>query len=180
MRTRELAALYDLAILGGQSARLSDVLLPMLSRILEITSSEAICLHLVEEDHLRLVVHLGLNRDQIAEKEQIVFPATQGWLNQELDLVDRQAHTTQKELDFFSIPDFPQMRLVRLRASNYTRGILCCYRRSELPYSPYQNSTLAAIGEQLGVIIENHRLRTEAEVLASLHERQRLARELHD
>jgi signal transduction histidine kinase len=38
----------------------------------------------------------------------------------------------------------------------------------------------AAFGEQVGVIVQNHRLQQQAQELAVLAERQRLARELHD
>jgi signal transduction histidine kinase len=39
---------------------------------------------------------------------------------------------------------------------------------------------LNAIGEQLGLAVENYRLRLKAEEAATIQERQRLARELHD
>jgi signal transduction histidine kinase len=181
-RTRELAALYDLAILGGQSAQLSDILQPMLSRILEITSSEAACLHLLEGDTLRLEVHLGFTAGQMVRRKEILLsPAIKDWLAQADVLVaNRPQAQAIPQPEIFSLADFAQMRLVRLSGRDQFHGILCCYRRENIPYSPHQSSTLAAIGEQLGMIIENHHLRMEAEALASLRERQRLARELHD
>jgi signal transduction histidine kinase len=39
---------------------------------------------------------------------------------------------------------------------------------------------LTSVGEQLGVVVENARLRSQAEQLVVLEERNRLARELHD
>jgi signal transduction histidine kinase len=42
------------------------------------------------------------------------------------------------------------------------------------------DSTLAAIGEQLAVAVENARLQSQAQQAAALEERHRLARDLHD
>jgi signal transduction histidine kinase len=182
LRTRELAALYDLAILGSRSASLSDVLLPMLSRILEITASDAVCLHSLTEDGLRLVVHLGMNADQLAQHEHIpLTPKLKRWFYAKNgSTVDPGRTKSQPTPAAFALPDFPQLRLIRLQVHERVLGLLCCYRRSSVPYNPHEISTLATIGEQLGVIIENYRLRLEAEAFAGLRERQRLARELHD
>jgi PAS domain S-box-containing protein len=47
-------------------------------------------------------------------------------------------------------------------------------------FSPEQLSLMAAIGQQVGVAVENARLYEQAEQAAALSERSRLARELHD
>jgi signal transduction histidine kinase/HAMP domain-containing protein len=180
-RSHELATLYDLAILGGRSERLSDVLQPMLGRVVEITASQAASVHLVDEDQLRLAVQLGLNTRQLSQ--QAVVPLTgalQGWLDREDEPLSGFQTAEPAQLAVFTLVNYPHLHLVRLRARARSHGVLCCYRQGADPYTPHQFSTLAAIGEQLGLIIENFRLRQEAEALAGLRERQRLARELHD
>jgi signal transduction histidine kinase len=48
------------------------------------------------------------------------------------------------------------------------------------PLSPEETSLLAAIGQQVGVAVENARLYEQAEQSAAIAERNRLAHELHD
>jgi signal transduction histidine kinase len=47
-------------------------------------------------------------------------------------------------------------------------------------FSPEQRSLMAAVGQQVGVAVENARLYEQAKQAAALAERSRLARELHD
>jgi signal transduction histidine kinase len=54
------------------------------------------------------------------------------------------------------------------------------YRESAQGFALDEISLLVALTEQVGVILENHRLRQRIEEVAVLEERQRLARDLHD
>lgn len=67
-----------------------------------------------------------------------------------------------------------------LRVREDAIGLLSCYQSSVEGFSEERISMLSALSEQLGVIIENQGLRRNAEELATLEERQRLARNLHD
>lgn len=80
----------------------------------------------------------------------------------------------------FVFPGFFSAYHIALRARGKLQGLLSCYRLVEIPFDPYQNSFLNAIGEQLGMAIENYRLRLKAGEIATIQERQRVARELHD
>ncbi len=69
----------------------------------------------------------------------------------------------------------------QLRARGKPLGILSCFRGSEAPFSlKNEVPIVTALAEQLGVIVENHRLRQQIKKMAVIEERQRLARELHD
>jgi signal transduction histidine kinase len=87
---------------------------------------------------------------------------------------------TSKHPDAFEIPQFQSDTHIPLRARGKIQGLLSCYRISQTPFNPYQVFFLNAIGEQLGLAVENHRLRLKTEEIATIQERQRLARELHD
>jgi signal transduction histidine kinase len=80
----------------------------------------------------------------------------------------------------FDLPHFQTASHIPLRARGKIQGILSCYRTAPTPNNPYQAFFLNAIGEQLGLAVENYRLRLKAEEVATIQERQRLARELHD
>jgi signal transduction histidine kinase len=54
------------------------------------------------------------------------------------------------------------------------------YRTSPHGFPLDQSSLLVALAEQVGVSVENHRLRQRIGDMATLEERQRLARDLHD
>ena len=79
-----------------------------------------------------------------------------------------------------SISKFQVQSFDQLKVGNKSLGFLCCYRTNKIPFSHFQATLLSTFGELLGIIVENHRLRIEAQELATLEERQRLAREIHD
>jgi signal transduction histidine kinase len=59
-------------------------------------------------------------------------------------------------------------------------GWVSFYRASPQGYSLDESSLLLALAEQIGVSVENHRLRQRIEAAVTLEERGRLARDLHD
>jgi signal transduction histidine kinase len=58
--------------------------------------------------------------------------------------------------------------------------MLSCYRFSDRGYGIDEIALVTALAEQLGMMLETQRLRRNAEEMAVLEERQRLARDLHD
>ncbi|NIV30924.1 MAG: hypothetical protein GWN58_15960, partial [Anaerolineae bacterium] len=82
----------------------------------------------------------------------------------------------------------PQLRLegfqsylgVPLRAGGHSHGWVSYYRASARGFGLDESSLLVALAEQVGVIVENHRLRERIEAAVTLEERGRLARDLHD
>jgi signal transduction histidine kinase len=68
----------------------------------------------------------------------------------------------------------------QIRARGQPLGLLSCYRDSNHAFTLEDISLLTALAEQLGVVIENYRLRQQLEEMVLVKERQRLARELHD
>jgi signal transduction histidine kinase len=68
----------------------------------------------------------------------------------------------------------------QIRARGQPLGLLSCYRDSNHAFTLEDISLLTALAEQLGVVIENYRLRQRSEEMVLIKERHRLARELHD
>jgi signal transduction histidine kinase len=58
--------------------------------------------------------------------------------------------------------------------------MLSYFRRADRGFGLDEIALGTALAEQVGIILEMHRLREEAEATAVVHERQRLARDLHD
>jgi signal transduction histidine kinase len=69
---------------------------------------------------------------------------------------------------------------VPLMAKGRLVGSMQLLTKRKLTFSPEQLSLMEAIGQQVGVALENARLYEQAEEAAALAERSRLARELHD
>ena len=72
------------------------------------------------------------------------------------------------------------MSINRHRVGNRIEGVLSCYRPGTESFGVDEISLVAALAEQIGIVLETHRLRQNAAEGAVLKERQRLARDLHD
>jgi signal transduction histidine kinase len=75
---------------------------------------------------------------------------------------------------FQALASFP------LRASGRVLGAFFVLAASPRPFSAADVELLTSMGRQMGVAVENARLLQQVEQAATLEERQRLARELHD
>ncbi len=69
---------------------------------------------------------------------------------------------------------------IPVNAKGTVFGALMLFTRRELDSSPEQLSALAALGNQIGMAVDNARLYEHAEESAAAAERNRLARDLHD
>jgi signal transduction histidine kinase len=69
---------------------------------------------------------------------------------------------------------------VPMRAKGQVLGVLSIVGEAGRQFNQAEVSLLASIADQVGVAVENAQLYRQAEQLATLRERQRLARELHD
>jgi signal transduction histidine kinase len=69
---------------------------------------------------------------------------------------------------------------VPLRVQGRIVGALTCYSATSSPLSSSDLSLLTTIADQVAVAVENARLYMRSRDVATLEERQRLARELHD
>jgi signal transduction histidine kinase len=168
-------------MLTERPLEISDILTPALNRIQEIVQSDAACIHLgsPQEQSLRLISHAGLPPEAIIGLEEIAIGESfSAWLRRPDPDNVPSAELPAGIPDPFCFPGPNALLMGKLRAAGSTLGLISCYRSDA--FTPSQASILAVIGELLGVVVENHRLTRQAEKLATVHERQRLARELHD
>ena len=66
-RTDELATFFDLTLLAGQAVNLNDIFEQALPRIIEVTRSHAICIHLFDAD--RTTLRLAAQQDLSAHDQ---------------------------------------------------------------------------------------------------------------
>jgi signal transduction histidine kinase/HAMP domain-containing protein len=183
-RTRQLTTLLDMAILSDQPQDLSDMLQPTLHSIIEISDCDAAGIHIFEAQHssLELVAQRGIPQAFLQALKVIsIDQKFQGWWNEAACvqvLGDRDGNSVF--LQPFYLPGYRIYYANCLNAGNKLLGLLSCYRITDRPFSPFQTTLLSSLSELLGIIVENYRLRIEAQNLAAVEERQRLAREIHD
>lgn len=183
-RTQELATFFDLTVLGGRSADLSDVLEFALPRILEVSHSQAVCVHLLDtgRQHLSLAAQQDVPlrfRPQLARVE--LSPQFRNWLeNPHEPLLIAKISQLKVIPAAFQLADFQAYLGVQISVGQQIEGVLSCYRFGNNSFGLDEIALVTAIGEQMGTVLETHRLRRQAAELAVLEERQRLARDLHD
>ena len=183
-RTDELVTFFDLTVLAGQAVNLSDVFEQALPRIVEVTRSRIICLHLLEPDHtgLYLAAHQNLPAEARARLQSVALtPGFQRWLQQPNDpLVTNTLSQLGLLPPAFQLPECQTYLGAQIRVGHHTEGLLSCYRFTGRGFGLDGIALVTALAEQLGLVLETHRLRQHTEEMAVLQERQRLARDLHD
>jgi PAS domain S-box-containing protein len=183
-RTRELSALYDVTAVASASLDLQIVLDQSLARILEVMACESASIHLTQSmiDHTPPAT--WHSRTPPAPR-----PCIKAWVN---DTAAPQVLEQGAPL-VLAVPEFdvepppgaahPSTLCyggVPIQAKGRTLGVLSVLRTARHKLGDEETALLAAIGAQLGVAVENARLYLQAEQLAIIEERQRLARDLHD
>jgi len=183
-RTRELATFFDLTVLVGHAGNLADIFQEAMPRILEVTRSRVICLHLFDNDRTALHLAAQQNLPEPAHPllQRVALPSPfQQWLQQPgAPLVTTSLSATELLPPAFRLPEFQTYLGAQIRIGDRIAGILSCYRVTERGFGFDEISLVMALAEQMGMVLETHRLRQTAEEMAVLEERQRLARELHD
>lgn len=183
-RTQELSTLFDLIVLASRAANLTDVFQQAIPRILEITRSRIICLHLFDDNRAGLVLAAQQNLPGDARRllqTVELTPAFQRWLQQPNDpLVTTTLSNMTILPPVFRLPASQTYLGTQIRVGNRIEGILTCYRFTDRGYALDEISLVTALAEQMGIVLETHRLRRTAAEVAVLEERQRLARDLHD
>ena len=183
-RTRQLTTFLDMAMLSEKAQDLADILQPTLLSIIQIAGCDAAGIHVNNEkkSSLELIAQRGIPSEFLQPLSEIKIDA-------ELAVWLKKADTYQVLGDQDGSPVFPDPFCFpgyrtffanRLSAGNKSLGLLSCYRVEDQPFSPFEATLLTSLSDLLGIIVENYRLRIEAQELAAVEERQRLAREIHD
>jgi nitrate/nitrite-specific signal transduction histidine kinase len=185
-RTRELSALYDVTAVANRSLDQETVLATSLDRVLEVMACQHGSIHLwdPEQQVLHLAVQHQVPPDLVAHIQTLPKGAgLAGWIIEhgsplvieDLASDPRAVHPTPGPLAFgrsyIGVP---------LRAKNKVLGVLSVVGEVNRHFNAEEVALLTTIADQVGVAVENARLYEQAEQLAVVEERQRLARELHD
>ncbi len=184
-RTKELLTLNAISEVVSQSLDLSEILDNALGKTLEKTALEVGAAFRIDVGRKTssLMTYRGLRKDFV---DQITyFPLVSNTVLDPdqtskivlIDVVNIPDNDFKKGLD---IEGITQIAIIPLVSKNKTLGFFFLGSFTTKNWSDEEVALLRAIGQQVGVAMENARLYERAEEAAVVAERTRLARELHD
>jgi PAS domain S-box-containing protein len=180
----EISALYHVASVASASLDLDTILERSLDCVLATMKSEQGLIHLWDEtnENLRLAAQQGMGPELIAQIEAVPpGRGLTGWVFEQA----RPLMTPNLGVD----PSVPQSLCdnlfnayvgVPMRAKGKVVGVFSVLDEAGRRFGNDEVALLASIADQVGVAVENARLYQQAEQLAVMEERERLAHDLHD
>lgn len=180
-QTREVAVFSDMTILAGSSENSADAIPAALSMIRETGGCDVICVHVRSSGGARfeLSYQVGLGS---GEDSHLLCIVADSVLNQRIQQTKMPVFINKLDasLPEVYLPGYQSYLGAPMVVRGVVQGIVSCYWKPAHSVSINQLSLLTALVNQLGVFLENQRLHQHAQKLAVLHERRRMARELHD
>jgi len=184
-RTRDLSVLYLITMVTSDFLDLKTMLTRSLDQVLATIQRNIGAIHLVDDtqEALCLASQYGVPEHMVDEIKTIPLAnELTTWIieNKEALLIpdvtkdprtDKIVSHFSKPYSFLSLP---------MRAGGKVLGILTILGDETQQFNAEEVALLASVADQVGVAIENARLRQQAEHAAIVEERERLARELHD
>lgn len=184
-RTKELATLNAIAAKMSHSLDLEEILNDALDEALDVMGMERGQAFRLEEEtqDLILMAHRGLSEEFVRYTARL--PLGAGAAGQAAragrPIVKKVADYSEGELrDLIERGGSQLVISIPLMAKGRTVGAINLGAHNPRSVAPEELSLLAAIGHQIGVAVENARLYEQAQQLAVVKERNRLARDLHD
>ncbi len=183
-RTRELSAMNAIASVVSQSLDLHDILASALDMVLELMDMGTGTAYELEpgSEVLRLIAQHGQTPQELPQTREIPLDAlgsreelasgAQAWL--------RPQFAQTGLWPVLGREGWQQVILVPLVSKGELIGLLNLRTRAPRDLGAQELGLLTAIGNQIGVAVENARLYREAGTLAAMAERNRLAQDLHD
>lgn len=183
-RTRELSALYEVMAVTSASLDLEAVLEGALDPVLAAMRSDVGAIHLLDESGkmLLLAARRGIPQELVVRIELVpVQGGLAGWV------VERGEPLVMSDIaaglrPLLALPAGSNQAYVGvpIRAKGKVLGTLSVVGEPGRQFKPEEVMLLASIADEVGAAVENARLYRQAEQLAVVRERERLARELHD
>jgi signal transduction histidine kinase len=184
-RTKELATLNAIAAEVSQTLDLEEILENAMEEVLEVMamdSGQAFCIE-QETQSLLSIIHRGLSDRFIQNTTRLplkVSPAGEA-AQVGQPVVKHTADYPEGELrELIRNEGLELVISIPLIAQGEAVGVLNLGSRTPRTITSEELSLLAAIGQQIGVAVVNAQLYDQAQQLAIIKERNRLARDLHD
>jgi signal transduction histidine kinase/ligand-binding sensor domain-containing protein len=162
-RTRELGALNSVAAVASRSLDLGQVLMDVLEKTLEVSGADAGGIYLLQEEAgiLTIAAHLGLEGQLVAEIDHLaVGEGFSGRVAQTCEPLAVQDLTTDPRLARAAVTEsgFESLAAAPLVSRAQVVGSLFVMTRDRHQFTESDLAMLTAIGDQIGVAIQNARL----------------------
>lgn len=163
VRTRELSALYAITSTVSSSLDLNRVLNNALDKALETTRAQMGALYLIDDErkYLSLTAHRGYPSEFLEETTRIELSSGNG-------LIEKVAISGKPAIigDTSEHPDVGKTTLLEarslavipLRSGGRVLGVLELVSRKRHNFPPEEAALLSAIGDQIGIAVDNARL----------------------
>lgn len=168
-RSRRLAILNDISRVVSQSLDLKEFLDAALGKVLEFTDRSCGSIYLIEEDFHQLKMYAHKNLPQIIIEQGQIIPLEQGQIGEAIksgeplvvDKIQAEEHS-----EFCSAAGVKSVAYIPLKAKNRSLGIMLMGHSLAGKISREDLDMLVAIGNQMGIAIENARLYQKIKQLA--------------
>jgi signal transduction histidine kinase len=184
-RTRELATLNAITAQVSHSLNLAEILNDALDQVLKVMGMECGLAFSVEEETGKLVLaaHRGLPEEFRCQAEQQFLEdgVVEEAVTNGAPVIRRDVEPVRLEGEPWGKRQPAGLTIsIPLMARGRALGAIRLDGQAPRPVTSEEMSLLASIGQQIGVAAENARLYEQAQQLAVVRERHRLARDLHD
>ena len=184
-RTKELATLNAIAAQASQSLDLEEILKNALAEVLEAMNMNSGQAFRLEADTQTLVsiAQQGYSDEFLRRTARLPLSASivGAAAEQGKPIVCQLDHYPRSALrDLLEAEGVQLTVCVPLIAQSRTVGAINLSSRNLRIVTPEESSLLTSIGHQIGVAVDNAQLYEQAQQLAVMKERNRLARDLHD
>ena len=181
-RTKGLSSLHTITAVVSSTLDLQETLDTALNKTLELMECDAGGIYLFTEQkaNLTVVKSASLGPETLSGLKSV--PLIGSFLETAVQSGKPTICTDLSNLVTipFASDGFNWLAVMPLTTRGTMLGALFMVRQAEQLFSSPDNKLLASIGNQIGVAIENARLYEQAQQLATLAERSRLAHDLHD
>jgi signal transduction histidine kinase len=182
---RELFALRGVMGVTSESLELEEILGRLLDRVVRLMKSEVGAIHLLDEGGttLRLATSRGVPASVVSEIDSLDVAGRLPERSVAWGAPSAVPEVADSFQPFLTIPGVDGVAatvVAPVRSRGKSLGVLSVVGRSGMIFDDGDVALLSSIADQIGVVVENARLYRQAEQLAVVRERERLARELHD
>jgi signal transduction histidine kinase/PAS domain-containing protein len=182
-RRHQADTLLRVASVVGSTLELDEVLARILDQLRRVVDYDSASVQLLQEENLRVIAGQGF-----ADTRQVVgtaFPRSEEWPNWKVVAKGRPLNLADAPLLYPAFCQSPHDCTrswlgVPLRVQERIIGMIALDRQQPGGYTEEDVRLATAFADMAALAIENARLYRQAEQLAVVRERERLARELHD
>ena len=184
-RNRQISTLYEISSLLNEPVSVEDTCRGFLKKLMTITAASAGAVRLTDapSKHIHLYLHEGLDPTFVAEERCLdMGECLCGEAAEKARPVihvlspARPANVLYKCQKF----GYRTVSVFTIRVKRRLLGVFNLYFNEPREFSAAERQMLEALGQHLGVAIENQRLVSRDKELAVTEERNLLAQELHD